>query len=28
MTLNEKVLEKIYEELMDELTDTGNLHVT
>ena len=25
MTLNEQVLENIYEELMDELTDTGNL---
>ena len=25
MTLNQQVLENIYEELMDELTDTGNL---
>ena len=25
MTLNQQVLENIYEELMDELTDTGKL---
>lgn len=25
MTLNEQVLENIYDEVMDELTDTGNL---
>ena len=27
MTLNEQVLENIYEELMDELTDAGNLQM-